>query len=673
MRMFAFTVVSILVLARILPAQVIVGGDRPVEVHVPASYEDDVPMPLVLLLHGAPQTGAAVEGLFHLIELSESMGFLYAVPEGQVNSCGQQYWDAFDYCCANLCPAEPASDSAYLRGVIEEARAELNVDPARIHIVGFSAGGDMAHRMACDHGDLLAAVVSMSGSNPTDPAACPAREPLHVLQIQGTLDVYFSDGVFLGVPYFGAQKVVRLWRERNGCLPETDPPETADFQTELPGAETAITRFTKGCNAAGVSELWAVEGGGHFVGTDPLRTEMMRWLLAHPKRESPTALIAAEPAAGVVPLDVLLDAGGSTAPAGTTIERHDWDLGDGTTSVEAAPRHLYARPGRWLATLLVTTADGRTAADQETLLVRGREADTSPWQAADVGTPALPGSAAPSPGGAITLVAGGTGLNNLGRRDQTLFLSQEVAGDFRLAARFTEPEGGGPRPQVGLMVRAGREESAPMAALVLERGATVFLARLLGRREAGASASILGAKPTTLPSLAAWLALEREGQAVRAFWSEDGSSWNLVAEATLDWLPTTALAGPVASGSDVASDPPRSFVAFQATVSDLTLASLTPPVLAVRGDGNGDGKLDIADPVFHLQFSFLGGEEPACRAALDADGNGLLNITDAVYVLEHLFRGGPRPVAPFPGCGSLVSPADAALGCAASSTACQES
>jgi hypothetical protein len=64
-----------------------------------------------------------------------------------------------------------------------------------------------------------------------------------------------------------------------------------------------------------------------------------------------------------------------------------------------------------------------------------------------------------------------------------------------------------------------------------------------------------------------------------------------------------------------------------------------------RGDSNGDGALDLSDPVFLLGSLFLGGPLPGCRDAADGNDDERLDITDAVYVLSHLFQGGspPRP------------------------------
>jgi hypothetical protein len=69
-----------------------------------------------------------------------------------------------------------------------------------------------------------------------------------------------------------------------------------------------------------------------------------------------------------------------------------------------------------------------------------------------------------------------------------------------------------------------------------------------------------------------------------------------------------------------------------------------------RGDANGDGAWDIADPIALLAHLFAGGALP-CLDAADANDSGELNIADGIYLLSYVFAGGRAPPAPFPLCG----------------------
>jgi hypothetical protein len=63
----------------------------------------------------------------------------------------------------------------------------------------------------------------------------------------------------------------------------------------------------------------------------------------------------------------------------------------------------------------------------------------------------------------------------------------------------------------------------------------------------------------------------------------------------------------------------------------------------LRGDCNGDGRLNISDVGFTLNYLFLGGSAPECALACDATGEGRLDISDPIYTLAFFFLGGPAP------------------------------
>jgi hypothetical protein len=81
----------------------------------------------------------------------------------------------------------------------------------------------------------------------------------------------------------------------------------------------------------------------------------------------------------------------------------------------------------------------------------------------------------------------------------------------------------------------------------------------------------------------------------------------------------------------------------------------------VRGDPNGDGKIDLSDAVKILAYLFMGDPAPTCLDAADTDGSGVIDITDAIFFLSFLFLGGPPPESPYPECG--IDPSTHALDC----------
>jgi len=65
------------------------------------------------------------------------------------------------------------------------------------------------------------------------------------------------------------------------------------------------------------------------------------------------------------------------------------------------------------------------------------------------------------------------------------------------------------------------------------------------------------------------------------------------------------------------------------------------------GDASGDGKINVADVIFLINYLFISGPAPQPLSAGDINGDCVVNSADVVYLINYLFVGGP---APKPGC-----------------------
>lgn len=77
--------------------------------------------------------------------------------------------------------------------------------------------------------------------------------------------------------------------------------------------------------------------------------------------------------------------------------------------------------------------------------------------------------------------------------------------------------------------------------------------------------------------------------------------------------------------------------------NDNTQAGCAGGTAFQRGNPNGDGAIDLSDPVFVLNWLFLGGTEPTCLDSADINDDGTNDLTDGVYSLNSQFSGGPPP------------------------------
>ena len=182
-------------------------------------------------------------------------------------------------------------DSSYLSGVITEIEGRYDVDPKRVFFVGHSNGAFMAYRMACDHADQIAAIVSFEGAMWSDPTKCTPSDAVSVAEIHGTADTTIDyDGGSIPqvepslreVTYPGATTTVSDWVTFDGCASTADtssPP--LDIVTN---AQTTVTRYASGCREGSDAELWTVPGGTHTptLGTS-FGSDVIDFLFAHPK------------------------------------------------------------------------------------------------------------------------------------------------------------------------------------------------------------------------------------------------------------------------------------------------------------------------------------------------------------------------------------------------------
>lgn len=249
------------------------GGERPARLVIPPEWEaSDPAWPLVLLLHGYGAGGELQDVYLGLSARGDELGYLTLTPDGTKDPTGNRFWNVTG-------STRPVDDVAYLEGLIVEAIAGFNVDPAQVYVVGHSNGGYMAHKLACDIPARVAGIAAIAGGIFGLGAGCD--EPVPVIMIQGTDDatVPYEGGVFLGGRILGAEDTVARWREIAGCSEAATEEGQYDFDLLADGEETSITAW-RDCVDHFSVELWAMAGSGHIPAFRPsFRTTLLERLL----------------------------------------------------------------------------------------------------------------------------------------------------------------------------------------------------------------------------------------------------------------------------------------------------------------------------------------------------------------------------------------------------------
>jgi len=237
------------------------GVERTFIARAPHSAGDDAPAVLIAL-HGLGDTAAGFENATGLTGAVNTDRVMVVYPDGLPTPDGRQSWNAGS--CCNPSGQVPVDDVGFLSALITTLVTE-GADPEQIYLAGFSNGGMMAYRAACELGETIAGIGVVAGALVVDDCASPGVVPL--VAVHGTADPVVPYGgevlspevqASLGqVRFPSVAQSVNAWRDRNGCA--------ADAEPSVSGALTT-TRYTE-CAPGGEITVVSIAGGGHTWAT----------------------------------------------------------------------------------------------------------------------------------------------------------------------------------------------------------------------------------------------------------------------------------------------------------------------------------------------------------------------------------------------------------------------
>ncbi len=220
------------------------GLERRYELHLPPSYDPIEPTPLLVLFHGATDTGAGFQSRIGLDPTADDAGLITVYP----SAVDGLWWSS--------------TDVGVTRTLIAHPEEHLAIDASRIYAAGFSRGASLTFSLACRLASQLAAVATVGATLESQAAAsCTPSRPIPVLLVHGTEDTAFPwDGSYGNSQVMSMPLTLAVWAEINGC--SGDP-----LVEWLPdGWEDGTQVWTEDypdCAAAAELKLYGIEGGGH--------------------------------------------------------------------------------------------------------------------------------------------------------------------------------------------------------------------------------------------------------------------------------------------------------------------------------------------------------------------------------------------------------------------------
>lgn len=246
------------------------GSDAPCEIdggsyHMIDSADGSEPKPALVFFHGHNATGQMIFRGGIKSDFADA-GYVVIAPNGTpIQGRNSRRWAGRD--------GSERDDVAFVLDVIADAQTKASIDPDRIYVAGFSAGGSMAWLMACKAAEHFAGFASVSGAlrEPNDTTKCP-NVPIRFLQIHG-----FGDNQ---VPFEG--RAIRDWhqgslwdslvlaRATNQCRSHPDSIEIGDrFRCRTWSASCAegAIKFCEHDGGHGLPRGWTTMARDWFEGS----------------------------------------------------------------------------------------------------------------------------------------------------------------------------------------------------------------------------------------------------------------------------------------------------------------------------------------------------------------------------------------------------------------------
>jgi polyhydroxybutyrate depolymerase len=200
-----------------------VGGvTRNYILHVPTSYTGTTPVPLVTDWHPILFNDSFEQSISGYQAKSDTEGFIVVWPDGIDNA-----WNIGD-CCTT---SRTVDDVGFAKTLVAKLEQQACIDPKRVYAVGYSMGGGMSYKLACDAPEVFAAVAPAAFELMQDSEwPCHPTRPITVISFNGSTDpvvpymggdVNPPNGLAVTNHFLGAVGTFKRWAMLDGC---TDTP-----------------------------------------------------------------------------------------------------------------------------------------------------------------------------------------------------------------------------------------------------------------------------------------------------------------------------------------------------------------------------------------------------------------------------------------------------------------
>ena len=235
------------------------GRSRWYSVHIPAGYDKAKPAPLVLNFHGGGGNPTQQRHDSCLDETADRNGFIVVYPAG-TGMFPRRLLTYNGGICCGYAKNNNVDDVGFTKAVLADVARFVPYDAKRVYASGFSNGGFLCYRLACEMPGPFAAIAVVSAVQGIGFDAHRDGPPVPLMHIHGLLDhnVNYHGGVgenaMEKTERPSVAETLQYWLARNRCRKEA-------FEETRKGA-AVCRRFKPDAGGAPVV-LWTMENGGH--------------------------------------------------------------------------------------------------------------------------------------------------------------------------------------------------------------------------------------------------------------------------------------------------------------------------------------------------------------------------------------------------------------------------
>jgi polyhydroxybutyrate depolymerase len=169
--------------------------------------------PLFIVLHGSGGRADKTVDRFLFRDFVKQNNFIGVFPNSIIREDGVSTWNAHNetYGISHI------DDVSFIKEVITKVVKEYKADAKKVYLFGWSNGGFMSNRLACDIPDSISAIFTLAGNLREELNSCSlsGSVAIHHLHATGDSTVPFEGDESRG--YISAEEAIQRWVEFHRC------------------------------------------------------------------------------------------------------------------------------------------------------------------------------------------------------------------------------------------------------------------------------------------------------------------------------------------------------------------------------------------------------------------------------------------------------------------------